>query len=38
MWYRLQDKDGYGARMLKRSELATDRRNAHGKLADITEG
>lgn len=38
MWYRLTDKDGYGARMFKYSELATDRRNAHGKLGYITEG
>jgi hypothetical protein len=38
MWYRLTDKDGYGARMYKYSDLATDKRNAHGKLGYITEG
>jgi hypothetical protein len=38
MWYRLQDKDGYGARLVKRSELSTDRRNSHALLYDVTEG
>lgn len=38
MWYRVQDKDGYGARLVKRSELSTDRRNSHALLDYITEG
>jgi len=37
MWYRIPDKDGYGARLFQYSELATDRRNAHFKITDITE-
>jgi hypothetical protein len=30
--------DAYGATMFKYCEIGTHRRNAHGKLADITEG
>lgn len=37
MWYRLQDKDGYGARLYQYSELSTDRRNAHFKMTGVTE-
>ena len=37
MWYRLQDKDGYGARLFQYSEMATDRRNAHFVIRDLIE-
>lgn len=37
MWYRVPDKDAYGARLFQYSELATDRRNAHFKIVDLIE-
>jgi hypothetical protein len=37
MWLRDATKDAYTATLYQYSELATDRRNAHFKIADITE-
>ena len=37
MWLRDPNKDAYTATLFQYSELATDRRNAHFKIADITE-
>lgn len=37
MWLRSATKDAYTATLFQYSELATDRRNAHFKIADITE-
>jgi hypothetical protein len=38
MWDRMVQKDGYEGKMYQYSELATDRRNTHFRIDDITEG
>jgi hypothetical protein len=37
-WQQVPNQDAYSATLQRYMELATDRRNAHGVIRDITEG